>query len=119
MDDRNPKHKLEQEEKNGLTYIVPTAFFPKFTDYQKRHILFIALEALDREGVLSDTEYLNSGFCNRSIPYSHVKQYSVKGFPSLYKYVWDTVMEVRPPNNPWIPDTITLQTQTKIFLHNI
>jgi len=119
VDDRNPKHKLEQEEKNGLTYIVPTAFFPKFTEYQKRHILFIALEALDREGVLSDTEYLNSGFCNRTIPYSHVKKYFVKGFPSLYKYVWDTVMELKPPNNPWIPDTITLQTQTKIFLHNI
>ena len=119
VDDRNPKHKLEAQEKDGLTYIVPTAFYPKCNDYQKRFIMFLALEALDREGLLSDKEYLKSGFCNRIIPYEHTKKYPVSGFPSLFKYVWDRVMEVKSTHIDWVDDTILLSNQVKYYLDNI
>ena len=118
VDDRNPKHKLEAQEADGLTYVVPTAFYPRFTDYQKRAIMFLALEALDREGLLSDSEYLSSGFCNRIIPYDYTKRHSVRGFPSLFSYVWDQVMEVKTGNS-WAPDTISLQGQVEHYLQNI
>jgi len=120
VDDRNPKHKLEAQEAEGLTYIVPTAFFPvRFTDYQKRFKLFLTLEALDREGLLSDEEYLSSGFCNRIIPYDYTKRHPVSGFPSLYNYVWDKVMEVKLSKNTWAPDTISLEGQVEHYLQNI
>ena len=120
VDDRNPKHKLEAQEAEGLTYIVPTAFFPvRTTEYQKRSIMFLALEALDREGLLSDEEYLSSGFCNRIIPYNYTERHPVRGFPSLYNYVWDKVMEVKSSRNTWAPDTISLQGQVEHYLENI
>ena len=119
VDDRDPKHKLEAQEEDGLTYVVPTAFFPKFTDYQKRAIMFLALEALDREGLLSDEEYLSSGFCNRIIPYDYTKRHPVRGFPALFNYVWDQVMEVKSEYNTWEPDTISLQGRVEQYLENI
>jgi hypothetical protein len=119
VDDRNPKHKLQEQEKDGLTYIVPTSFFPNPSMYQKKTIMFLALEALNRAGLLSDEEYLSSGFCNRVIPYDWTKRQRVTGFTSLYSYVWDRVTELHPEENIWIPDTISLQRQVQHFLQNI
>jgi len=80
--------------------------------------MFLALEALDREGLLSDEEYLSSGFCNRIIPYDYTKRHPVRGFPSLYNYVWDQVMEVKGGDH-WAPDTISLQSQVEHYLQNV
>jgi hypothetical protein len=116
MDDRHPKHKLEAQEKEGLKYIVPSAFYPQFTERQKKNIIFLALKALDEQGVISDTDYLSSGFCNRVIPYNNGMRHTVSGFVDLFKYVWDRMVDVKCPDDPWVPDTADLESQVDEFL---
>ena len=114
MDDRDPKHKLEANEAEGLTYVVPSAFHPRITDYHRRAVLFLALEALHKCELLSDDSYLQSGFCHRLIPYEHVKRFRVDGFPTLFEYVSEQINKVE--SGIWIPDTIALEKQFYIFL---
>lgn len=116
MDDRHPKHKLEAQEKDGLKYIVPSAFYPQFTERQKKNIIFLALKALDEQGVISDSDYLSSGFCNRVIPYNNGMRHTVSGFVDLFKYVWDRMVDVECPERPWVPDTADLEAQVDAFL---
>ena len=116
MDDRHPKHKLEAQEKEGLKYIVPSAFYPQFTERQKKKIIFLALKALDEQGVISDSDYLSSGFCNRVIPYNNGMRHTVSGFVDLFKYVWDRMVAVECPDRPWVPDTAELEAQVDEFL---
>ena len=116
MDDRHPKHKLEAQEKEGLKYIVPSAFYPQFTERQKKNIIFLALKALDEQGVISDTDYLSSGFCNRVIPYNNGMRQKVSGFVDLFKYVWERMVDVKCPDDPWVPDTADLESQVDAFL---
>jgi hypothetical protein len=117
MDDRNPKHKLQEQEAEGLTYIVPTAFHPRITDYQKRAILFLALETLDKGGLLGDTDYISSGFCHRDIPYEHVKQHRIDGFPALFSYVWEKIDGVE--SGHWAPDTLALESRIFKYLDHV
>ena len=117
MDDRDPKHKLEEQESEGLTYVVPSAFHPRITDYHKRVILFLALESLDKCNLLNDDAYLSSGFCHRSIPYDMTKQHRIDGFPSLLMHVGNKINAVE--SNRWVPDTITLESQIHRFLDKI
>ena len=117
MDDRNPKHKLQEQEAEGLTYIVPTAFHPYITDYQKRAILFLALESMDKCGLLGDADYLSSGFCNRKIPYDHVKIHAIHGFPALFSYVWEKIEGVE--SGRWTPDTLALESQIFKYLDHV
>jgi len=119
FDDRDPKHKLQEQEKEGLTYVVPTAFYPAFTEHHARSILFLAFEALHRSGLLSDKEYLDSGFCNRVIPYEFTKRHRIRGFPALYMYVWQQMIKIHPPRNPWISDTEVLRERVNTFLQDI
>ena len=93
VDDRTPKHTLEAQEAEGLTYIVPKPFVPTISAYNRKRLLFMAFESLQVSGVL-DKEYLDSGFCNRSIPYDNTKQLTVRGFPALLKFVWGQIMNV-------------------------
>ena len=119
MDDRTPKHKLQEQEAEGLTYIVPKAFYPEIRLYHKRAILFLAFESLQYAGVLSDKTYLSSGFCNRIITSKDKQDYVIKGFPSLYKYVWNQMFNVESSKSPWIPDTISLSMEVARFLEKI
>jgi hypothetical protein len=117
MDDRDPKHKLQEQEGEGLTYIIPSAFHPRITDYHKRAILFLALEALDKCGLLSDEAYLSSGFCHRNIPYDYVKRHRVDGFPELFAYVWERIEKVE--SGKWAPDTIQLESKMYEYLEKV
>lgn len=120
MDDRTPKHKLQEQEADGLTYIVPKAFFPEVRIYHKKALLFLALESMQRAGLLSDASYLSSGFCHRQIRSHGNKQvYFLDGFPSLYKYVWNEMYRVEGVNTPWIPDTISLNAELARFLEKV
>jgi len=119
FDDRNPKHMLQEQEKEGLIYVVPTAYYPNFTEHHARSILFLAFEALHRSGVLSDKEYLDSGFCNRVIPYDYTKKHRIRGFPALYMYVWNQMIKIQPPREAWISDTAALEEKVNTFLQHI
>ena len=118
MDDRSPKHKLEAQEADGLTYIVPSAFYPRVSEVHRKRILFLAFEALSRAGLLQDDEYLNSGFCHRVIPYNYTQRHTVKGFPELLAYVWSRMQGVETPTE-WRADTATLKAKVKKYLDNI
>ena len=120
VDDRDPKHKLQQQESEGLTYVVPTSFYPRVTDYQKRSLLFLALEALQACHLLDDQEYLASGFCHRNIslmPYHKMQKRQVNGFPSLLAHVWHEISGV--DSGHWEPDTIALESRVHEFLKKI
>ena len=117
VDDRNPKHKLEEQEKDGLKYIVCKAFYPNFTIEDRDLLLFLALEAIQRGGLLSDTEYL-SEFCSRTIPYNYTKRHRVNTFPDLYAYVARRVYAVES-SPPWQPDTDSLREEVRSFLKKI
>jgi hypothetical protein len=117
MDDRDPKHKLQEQEAEGLSYIVPTAFHPQTTEHQKRAILFLALESLDKCGLLSDEAYLSSGFCHRKIPYDYVKIHPVRGFPELFSYVWEKIEGVE--SGRWAPDTLALESDVFKYLDHV
>jgi hypothetical protein len=114
VDDRNPKHKLEAQEKEGLKYIVCKAFYPSFTKEDRDLLLFLALEAIQRGGLLSDREYL-SEFCHRTIPYNYTKAHRVRSFPELYDYVARRVYAVET-SPPWKPDTDSLREEVRAFL---
>ncbi|NBV77519.1 hypothetical protein EBR66_05135 [bacterium] len=118
MDDRRPKHKLQEQEAEGLTYIVPSAFYPKVTELDKKLILLLALQALQKAELLSDHEYLNSGFCYRTIPYDYTKRYRVYGFLSLFNYVWRRMQNVTS-NTDWKSDTDALQARVQEFLEKV
>ena len=118
MDDRIPKHKLEAQEADGLTYIVPSAFYPRVSDLQRKRILFLAFEALSRAGLLYDDEYLKSGFCHRVIPYNYTERETVKGFAELLSYVWARMQAVEA-NTDWKSDTASLKAKVKKYLDNI
>jgi hypothetical protein len=117
MDDRDPKHKLQEQEPEGLTYIVPSAFHPRVTEHQKRAILFLALETLDKCGLLGDEAYLSSGFCNRKIPYDYVKIHPIHGFPALFSYVWEKIDGVE--SGQWAPDTLALESKMFRYLDHV
>jgi hypothetical protein len=120
VDDRDPKHKLEQQESEGLTYVIPTSFYPRITDYQKRSLLFLALEALQACHLLDDEEYLASGFCHRNIslmPYHKMQKRQINGFPSLLAHVWHEIKGV--DSSHWEPDTIALESRVHTFLKKI
>ena len=119
VDDRQPKHHLQEEEVNGLTYIVPSRFVPKVSNFQKKALLFMAMDAMDEAGLLHDEEYLKSGFCHRKIPYDFTKVYAVNGFPDLFTYVWDRIEKVKTGQRTWVPDTMSLSTQLQKFLEQI
>lgn len=119
VDDRTPKHALQQQEPAGLTYLVPSHFVPMITDEQKDYILFLALTALEEHGILSNKEYLESGFCFRDIPYEMTKRHSIRGFPDLLEYVSNAMDRVHGSVNPWTPDTQAISRQVQEFLEQV
>jgi hypothetical protein len=120
VDDRNPKHRLQEQEPEGLTYIVPTSFYPRITDHQRRALLFLAFESLHSCNLLNDNEYLSSGFCHRNIslmPFHLMKKRQINGFPSLLMHVSQEISGVESSN--WEPDTIALESQVHAFFKRI
>lgn len=116
VDDRQPKHMLEAQEPLGLTYLVPTRFIPKVTGPQRRRILLLAIEAMNRAGLMTNEEYLDSGFCYRDIPYDWTRVKKIKGFPDLFQWTWDEIQAVKTLRSPWKPDTEALTATTREFL---
>jgi len=114
IDDLIPKHKLEEEEINGLNYIVPTAFYPMVTQLQKDRIVLIALYCIEKAGLMQDKEYLSSGFCNQTIG-SH----KINGFIDIYQYVFKQIRLIKTLNNKWVSDTDDLKNNIKRCLNNI
>jgi hypothetical protein len=119
IDDRQPKHELQEQEPGGLTYIVPTSYYPQATKQEKKDLLLLAASAMDQAGLLHDPEYLNSGFCHRKIPYHFTKLHEIHGFPDLFHYVWGQIQHVHVPKEPWRSDTMTIQGSMTEFLRQV
>ena len=116
VDDRIPKHHLEAQEAGGLTYLVPSRFVPKATVAQRQRIFLLAIEAMNRAGLMVDDEYLDSGFCYRDIPYDWTRIQKVRGAFDLFEWVWGEIQAVRTPRAAWKPDTEVLAATTREFL---
>jgi hypothetical protein len=119
VDDRLPKHTLQEQELDGLTYIVPSRFVPKVSNFQKKALLFMAMDAMDEAGLLHDEEYLKSGFCHRKISYHFKRLHAVNGFPDLFTYVWDKIENIKVAQRSWTPDTMNLSARLQKFLEQI
>lgn len=116
VDDREPKHELEAQIEDGLTYIQPVAFAPSITEKQKHHIVFLALYALEKHGIFRSREYLQSGFCYRNIPYDYTKKYAIRGFTELVDYILYAMEDVNPVPTDWRRDTAAIERRMTAFL---
>lgn len=111
VDDRDPKHALAAQEREGLTYLVPTHYRPAGATVPlvaRQQLFALAIEAMDRAGLLHDKEYLESGFCHRDIPHSWTKIQSVRGMNDLLQWVWGGIVGVRLGREGWKEDTAEL-----------
>lgn len=116
VDDRRPKHDLTAAEPAGLTYVVPEPYRPKLSLDHRKEMLALALSALDSVGLLADQEYLASGICHRKIPYHFTKILEIRGFPDLFREVFQDVMAASSARQEWQPDTADLVRQLTPFL---
>ena len=119
VDDRRKKHVLQEQEKEGLTYVVPTPFFINASHEQKKKIFDIALQALEDADVLNDSEYLVSKFCTRDIPYDYTNVYFVRNFYQLKQFVWSQMVNATVYKGKWQNDTAKLNREFDYYLKKI
>jgi hypothetical protein len=119
VDDRLVKHDLEKQEPEGLTYLVPTRFVPPANDRQRQRILLMALYALNEQGLLTSSEYLDSPFCNRDIVYDHMHRLRIRGFGDLLDYVKLQIYGEEAPEKKWRSDTPHILSTMNKFLQQI
>jgi hypothetical protein len=119
VDDRQEKHRLTEQEGEGLTYLKPTRFVPKITDKQRDYMLFLALMAMNKHGVLDSTEYMESAFCHRDIPYEFTKKHLIRGFPDLVEFIMDEIWNEEGHGTTWKADTAAITSVMKRFLNNV
>ena len=116
IDDRKPRHTLVQQIPDGLSYLVPTAFRPDFSTKQKEYLLFMAFAAMEKHGLLENTEYMNSPFCDRTIRLSYPleRDIRIKSLQDLFTAVTQCVMGVK--GLPWKSDSAALRKGVRDFL---
>ena len=114
VDDRTPMHPIAEAVSVGLTYIKPTPYAPKLSKAVRQEILEVALDVMDKAGLLSDAEYLASGFCFRRIRRKEGIA-AIKGFPDLFSYVWKSMNETYYPPFKWVDDTPSLEIGMRRF----
>ena len=114
VDDKTPMHPISEAITWGLTYIKPTPYAPRVNRTVRREILEIALDILDKAGLLSDEEYLSSGICFRRI-YRSEGTTVIRGFPDLLSYVWKSMNETYYPPRKWLDDTPSLKIGIRQF----
>jgi hypothetical protein len=119
VDDRVPKHELASQEKQGLTYLHIHPFVPFITAKQREQLLFLAVAALDKHGLLKSTEYLESGFCHRDIPYDYTKHHPIRGFRELLSFVKMAMLEVKVETTRWKEEVNYIHKTMKEYLENI
>lgn len=120
VDDRPTKHALTAQEPTGLTYLQCSSFVARATLEQKKMILALALSAMDKVGLLENEEYLNSGFCHRRIPYDWTKVHEIRGFPDLFRWVWNDMQGAGTQRRgTWRPDTLEIVEVMRAFSEKI
>jgi hypothetical protein len=119
VDDRVPKHDLESCEPKGLVYMNLMPYVPNLSDKQKDNILFLAVAALDKHGLLRSKEYLESGFCNRRIPYDHTKSFPISGFQELLGFVKAHIQGINDTPTRWRLGTSYIKETMADYLENI
>ena len=119
VDDRLPKHRLEEAEPEGLTYLVPKRYEPKVTLQDKQYIRFLAFKAMSESGLLGHHAYLSSPFCNRDIVYDYTKRHPIHSFQELISYVSANMADVQCSTTKWTPDTAPITSTIRTFLHQV
>jgi hypothetical protein len=130
VDDMQPKHRLAEQEKEGLTYIVPRRYWTRASQKQKMELLILALKALETVGLLDDSEYLNSAFFKQVddsvLRYARGrKEDPIDSFGSALTEVWDEMKEdsrVAVAANSaelWKDDSASLKDAMAGFLEKI
>lgn len=119
VDDRAVKHDLQEQEPDGLTYLVPTRFVPPANDKKRQYIVFLAMYSLNHHGLLTSSEYLDSPFCNRNIFYDFGKYIKINGFNELVDYVKAGIQDEERPKEPWKSDTKHITTVIQNFLEHV
>ena len=114
VDDRTPVHPIAEAVPRGLTYIKPTPYAPRLSKAVRQEILEVALGVMDRVGLLSNAEYLASGFCYRMVRRKGGVTV-LRGFPDLLSYVWKSMNETYYPPAPWANDTPNLESGMRRF----
>jgi len=118
VDDRNPRHALNEQVSEGLTYLAPTHFVPKLTKKIIDRLLLLAVYSMEIHDITGNKEYLDSVFCHRMIPIGHGKYKKVDGFVDLIDYVWSRLeASIREDRADWVPDKAGLKKATRKFLH--
>jgi len=115
LDDRVPKHVLEETEKDGLTYLVVDKYYPKVTKSLKKELVTLAMEAIESVGLLSNQEYLASGFCVRKIVLETGAKRTLRGFPDLFSFVAEIMEEVPLRKAATIHDGPTIRGITEFL----
>lgn len=118
VDDKTPMHPIANATVYGLTYIKPTPYVPKISKKVRQEILQLALAAMDRSGLLSDQEYLASGFCFRTVRRAKGVT-TFRGFPDVLSYVWKTMNESYYPPGVWNDDTFTIEIEMRRFFSQL
>lgn len=119
VDDRVPKHDLQSCEPKGLVYMNLMPYVPTISDKQKDNLLFLAVAALDKHGLLRSQEYLESPFCNRLIPYDNTKSFPINGFQELLAFVKATMNRINDPPTRWRLGTPYIKKTMADYLENI
>jgi hypothetical protein len=119
VDDRPEKHRLEEQEKDGLTYLMPKHFRPKITTRHKEYILFLAFKALSDTGLLRNREYLESPFCKRNFIYDVVKKHPIQNFQELLSHVCTLMSRARSGEVYWTPNTGPIISGIRTFLNQV
>lgn len=116
VDDRPVKHAIQEGEAGGLTYIMPKIFIPHITKEERMEILNLALEALEEEGLLKSSQYLNSPFCQRNIRITSDSAVAIENFDDLLMFVRERVEQAESAHQAWRPDTEELAAEMDVLL---
>lgn len=119
VDDRYPKHDLKAQEPEGLTYLVPSRFVPPLEGRQSNYLLFLAINALNEQGLLSSDEYLSSPFCNRNLIYDFTRHIKIRGIGDLIDYIGVEMNNEEAPERSWRSDTAHIKDVMETFLQEI
>jgi hypothetical protein len=75
--------------------------------------------ALDRHGLLKSSEYLESGFCHRDVPYDYTKHHPIRGFRELINFVKMSIFHVDAEPTRWREEVSYIRKTMQEYLENI
>jgi hypothetical protein len=119
VDDRQVKHHLETEEKNGLTYLQVSSYIPDFTMEMRKRAYIMGLEVLLETNLVDCPAFLSSKIFHTEKPMMVDNEYiTVKtdGVFDLLKIVENDMLTPYQPPKPFENDTVNIRRTIIAFL---